>query len=79
MKTDKKGRNTLCIPNAPRGYVLSERYPNKAISENHYHYGILFAGKIYCNVYPEGLDKDVWPTKFYDLFDSEKIITYTPF
>ena len=69
----------LYFPYATNGYVISDRTgPYTAISENGHHYGVLFNNNIHCNIYPEGLYKDVWPTKFHATNDTKRI-SYIPF
>ncbi len=56
---------TLTFPNAFRGYVMSNRYPSFAISSNYFHQGVVFEGKVYCTIYPEGLPLQKWIDSFY--------------
>ncbi len=49
------------------GYILSISSGYKAISANGKHFGVLFNGKIYCNVHPEGLDPAAWENDFYSM------------
>uniref|UniRef100_A0A4Y8PV14 Tox-PL-2 domain-containing protein n=2 Tax=Paenibacillus athensensis TaxID=1967502 RepID=A0A4Y8PV14_9BACL len=37
------------------GFIVSDSYGTKAISENGYHTGILYEGKVYDNIHPEGM------------------------
>ncbi len=55
----------LYFPNAYQGYVISDRNPNEAISTNGRHYGVLYQGKVYCNIYPEGKDELEWIESFH--------------
>lgn len=58
----------LYFPNAYHGYVCSKRLGgSKAISENGHHYGVLFMGNVYCNIYPEGVPLEIWRYNFYDI------------
>lgn len=66
----------LYFPNAFCGYVVSDKGGNTAISQNGHHYGVYFNGKIYCNIYPEGLAASTWPKKFYASFDVGRRTTY---
>ena len=44
-------------------YVVCDEYKD-AISENGAHYGYMYDGKIYCNVYPEGRIASQWIKSF---------------
>ena len=55
---------TLSFPNAHNGFVVSKSKGGDAISRNGIHMGILFNGKIYCNVHPYGLPKQMWINDF---------------
>ena len=50
---------------------------NTTISDNNYHYGILYNGKIYCNVHPNGLLENDWINDFHGLLP--RIIHRIPF
>ena len=47
-----------------------------AISENGHHYGVFYNQKIYCNIYPEGVASNKWPTKFHAFSDVGRRTTY---
>jgi len=69
----------LWFPNAYRGYVLSKKMGGgKAISENGHHYGILYNGRVFCNIYPEGLPLATWRKQFYDWTGMPGILLYPP-
>jgi hypothetical protein len=68
MKKANGGRGQiihLYFPNAYNGYVCCDKYSD-AISLNGHHYGYLYNGIVYCNIYPEGLEKNIWINSFYD-------------
>ena len=51
-----------------RGFVMSYSYSDtECISKNGQHFGILFEGKIYCNIHPFGLYENEWIADFYGL------------
>ena len=65
-KKNNKGEIVrLYFPLAYNGYACCDRYDD-AISSNGNHYGYLYEGIVRCNIYPEGLPKDTWISKFYD-------------
>lgn len=68
----------LYFPNAYRGYVCCERVKNQAISYNGTHYGILYNGLVYCNIYPEGKEMTAWIGSFTDAWGSKPIVTEIP-
>ena len=61
----------------PGDYVWSITY-SRTISENGRHVGILYKGKVYCNVHPYGLPKEKWINDF-DSANGEPLITEIPF
>ena len=78
MKRYAKNRGKiihLYFPNAYNGYVCCDRY-NWAISENGHHYGYLYNGIVYCNIYPEGRPVQSWINSFYDAGGGRPIVTY---
>lgn len=66
----------LYFPNAYKGFVVSDKTGNEAISETGYHYGVYYNGRIYCNIYPEGVDATIWPSKFHALSDVGRTVRY---
>ncbi len=47
------------------GYVVHDLMSaNEAISENGKHYAILFEGKVYDNLFPNGIDYEPWLNGF---------------
>ena len=46
------------------GYVWSD-IANREVGNNGMHQGILYKGKVYCNIHPYGLLKDLWINDFY--------------
>ena len=50
---------------ADADYVIADRYPNEAISLNGTHFGYLYDGYVYCNIYPEGLPYEIWVNQFH--------------
>ena len=75
---DKGNIIQLSFPNAYQGYVCCDRYPNTAISSNGIHYGYLYEGIVYCNVYPEGKPLNEWIASFYDASGEPPIVTIFP-
>ena len=78
MKRYAKNRGKiihLYFPNAYNGYVCCDRY-NWAISENGHHYGYLYNGIVYCNIYLEGRPVQSWINSFYDAGGGRPIVTY---
>lgn len=63
----------LKFPNAYRGYVCCDRY-SFAISTNGNHYGYMYEGTVYCNVYPEGRPYEFWINSFEDATGQPPII-----
>lgn len=49
--------------NPGKGFIWSD-IANKAVGNNGFHVGVLYKGKIYCNVHPYGLDEDIWINDF---------------
>lgn len=49
-----------------------------AISSNGIHYGYLYEGIVYCNVYPEGKPLNEWIASFYDASGEPPIVTIFP-
>lgn len=47
------------------GYVVSDIHGGKVISDNGFHVGVLYEGKIYCNVHPYGLPEQEWVDDFH--------------
>ena len=66
----------LYFPYAYNGYVVSERYPNTAISHTGVHFGYLYKENVYCNIYPEGKPLSQWICSFSDAFGEKPIVTY---
>ena len=66
---------TLNFPNAFRGYVMSKRTGDEAISHTGMHIGVLYEGRVFCNIYPEGLPEDEWIKQFYDWTGKKPIVT----
>ena len=55
---------TITFSDKKRGWIWSES-KKRTISENGIHVGVLFNGRIYCNVHPTGLAKNTWIKDFY--------------
>ena len=76
LKEHKKGKIVqLYFPWAYNGYVGCDRC-NDPISETKKHYGYLYDGIVYCNIYLEGLPLDQWRNSFYDVNGNTGIIIY---
>lgn len=77
LKKKRRKHNlvTLNFVNALNGFVVSKENGNTAISENGFHYGIEYAEKVYCNVYPMGLPYDEWVNSFIAVDQSFQLIT----
>ena len=54
------------------GYVYSLKW-NRVISQNGYHKGVIYGNRVYCNVHPYGLVKNVWINDFIGV--GEKVVT----
>ena len=76
MQKKNNGRGNIIhleFPNAHNGFVCSTRYPF-AISSNGNHYGYMYKGIVYCNIYPEGRPVSLWINSFYDALGSTPIV-----
>ena len=61
------------------GYVINELYSTtEAISLNGKHSAVLFNGKVFDNLFPEGIDYDKWKNGF-DAFSGELKISFIDF
>ncbi len=65
----------LYFPDAYKGYVCCDRY-TQAISTNGHHYGYLFDGIVYCNIYPERRLEKMWINSFYTAGHGRPIVSY---
>jgi len=57
-------------------YVISSMNPTIAISSNGRHMGVLFQGKIYCNIHPYGLPTEQWISDFLGVGEKSVSIVY---
>jgi hypothetical protein len=56
------------------GYVINELYSTtEAISHNGKHYAVLFNGKVFDNLFPEGIDYNRWKDGFFAISGELKI------
>ena len=61
------------------GYVINELYSTtEAISHNGKHYAVLFNGKVYDNLFPEGIEYNKWKDGFFAI-SGELQISFTDF
>lgn len=69
MKRENRNKGKiveLMFQHSFRGYVVSDRYPNIAISETGVYFGYMYEGIVHCNIYPEGLPLGQWVQSFHD-------------
>ena len=79
MKAANKNKGCivqLTFLHAHNGFVVSDSNPNIAISVNGIHFGYLYRGVVYCNVYPEGKPLLEWINSFHDVSDLPPIVTF---
>lgn len=65
LKKHKKKYEFARLLMIPRDWIASKMYPRKEVAENGEHWGIIYNGKIYCNIHPAGLTKEMWKDDFY--------------
>ena len=74
--------------NKLNGYIISIQYPvypgyvwsetkQAVISENGFHTGVYYKGKVYCNIHPYGLTEEEWLADFWGVCDP--VVHKTPF
>lgn len=68
LKKHKKEYGFARLLMEPRSFIRSEMYPKKDVSDNGEHWGIIYDGRIYCNIHIAGLPKEMWKNNFYGLF-----------
>lgn len=60
-------------------HIFSEKTGDFPISKNGVHWGLLFEGKVYCTIYPNGLPESLWLLSFYSAYGDMPKITKYPF
>lgn len=65
LKKHKKEYGFARLLMTPRGFIASEMYPKREVTNNGEHWGIIYDGKIYCNIHITGLSKEMWKNDFY--------------
>lgn len=63
QKNKLKGSVITITITGGRGYIWSD-IKKRTISENGVHVGILYQGRVYCNIHPAGLTKSRWINDF---------------
>ncbi|MFA7126403.1 MAG: RHS repeat-associated core domain-containing protein, partial [Bacilli bacterium] len=78
-KKQKGALVSLSFPNVGNQYVYSMRYGDSfPISKNGMHWGVLFEGKVYCTIYPEGISETGWKSSFYTPYGTFPIYKKIP-
>lgn len=64
LKRKKEKGAIVTLRWTPGDFFIWSNIANKAVGNNGYHVGVLYKGKIYCNVHPCGLDENTWIDDF---------------
>ena len=65
LKSKKKNGATITLTWTPTNsdFIWSD-IAGKAVGNNNMHVGVLYQGKVYCNIHPGGLPYDIWVADF---------------
>lgn len=69
----------LTFANIGLQHIFTDKTGDFPISKNGVHWGLLFEGKVYCTIYPEGLPESLWILSFYSAYGDIPIVTKYPF
>jgi RHS repeat-associated protein len=71
----KKNGAIIQLTFPSKSFVLSNKSIRQSISTNGIHFGVLYKGRVYCNIYPNGLPEFIWIKSFYDATGRPPIVT----